>query len=173
MLYAAVTSLTILLVVWILRRSVVWRALPLLFTTLVFVFMTQHPFPAMGQMQCPVASATPQLHVFQFWKVFSQLMESNATFSEWAFNRTVAATVMNFVVCFVIGIVLAWYVNRFYAAVAFGSIMTLTVELTQLTGLWGIYPCAYRQFNVDDLILNLLGVVCGFLLSRAFFRTSA
>jgi glycopeptide antibiotics resistance protein len=42
----------------------------------------------------------------------------------------------------------------------------LAVELTQLTGIWGLYPCPYRQFDVDDLILNTTGVVIGFALAR-------
>ncbi|WP_307785424.1 VanZ family protein [Microbacterium hibisci] len=38
------------------------------------------------------------------------------------------------------------------------------VELTQYTGVWGLYPCAYRVFDVDDLLTNTLGAVLGSLL---------
>jgi glycopeptide antibiotics resistance protein len=38
---------------------------------------------------------------------------------------------------------------------------SLVLELTQLTGVWGAYPCPYRQFDVDDLITNTLGAVIG------------
>ncbi|WP_307858588.1 VanZ family protein [Microbacterium flavescens] len=41
------------------------------------------------------------------------------------------------------------------------------IELTQLTGAWGLYPCAYRVFDVDDLLTNSLGAVIGSLLSLA------
>lgn len=44
--------------------------------------------------------------------------------------------------------------------------LTMAVELTQLTGLRGLYACAYRQFNVDDLILNALGAAVGLLVGR-------
>ncbi|WP_336631952.1 MULTISPECIES: VanZ family protein [unclassified Microbacterium] len=43
--------------------------------------------------------------------------------------------------------------------VGFG--VSLTVETTQLTGVWGVYPCAYRVFDVDDLLTNTLGAVLG------------
>jgi glycopeptide antibiotics resistance protein len=43
--------------------------------------------------------------------------------------------------------------------------------VAQLTGIWGLYPCAYRQFNVDDLMLNAIGVVVGFLMARGLVRT--
>jgi hypothetical protein len=39
------------------------------------------------------------------------------------------------------------------------------VELTQLTGVWGLYPCAYRVFDVDDVLTNTLGTVLGSLLA--------
>jgi len=35
------------------------------------------------------------------------------------------------------------------------------VELTQLTGVWGLYPCAYRVFDVDDVLLNTSGALIG------------
>ncbi|MFI7049658.1 VanZ family protein [Streptosporangium sandarakinum] len=42
---------------------------------------------------------------------------------------------------------------------------SLTIELTQLTGLWGLYPCAYRLFDLDDLIINTVGAGLGWTLA--------
>lgn len=39
--------------------------------------------------------------------------------------------------------------------------VSLAIELTQLTGNWFIYPCAYRLFDTDDLIANTLGAAIG------------
>jgi len=39
------------------------------------------------------------------------------------------------------------------------------IEVTQLTGVWGLYPCAYRVFDVDDLLTNTLGAVVGSLMA--------
>ncbi|MEV4686779.1 VanZ family protein [Microbacterium sp. LWH3-1.2] len=44
------------------------------------------------------------------------------------------------------------------------------VEVSQLTGVWGLYPCAYRVFDVDDLLTNTLGAVLGSLLALAVPR---
>src|SRR5699024_7095328 len=38
-------------------------------------------------------------------------------------------------------------------------------EITQLTGIYGIYNCAYRLFDVDDLLFNTIGGIVGFLLA--------
>lgn len=45
---------------------------------------------------------------------------------------------------------------------------SLTIELGQLTGLWGYYPCAYRIFDIDDLITNTTGGIVGALLAAAW-----
>ena len=42
---------------------------------------------------------------------------------------------------------------------------SLAIELTQLTAVWGLYPCPYRLFDVDDLLTNTLGATLGLLLA--------
>jgi glycopeptide antibiotics resistance protein len=49
--------------------------------------------------------------------------------------------------------------------VLIGFAVSLLVETTQLTGVWGIYPCAYRFFDVGDLLTNTAGALVGALLS--------
>lgn len=51
------------------------------------------------------------------------------------------------------------------AAVLVGFGLSAFIELTQLTGVWGLYPCAYRVFDVVDLFTNTLGALIGSLLS--------
>ncbi len=46
-----------------------------------------------------------------------------------------------------------------------GFVVSLLIELTQLTGDWFLYPCAYRLFDVDDLMANTAGAVVGTLLA--------
>ena len=41
-------------------------------------------------------------------------------------------------------------------------------ELTQLSGLYGIYPRPYRLFDVDDLIINTLGGLFGHIITPFF-----
>lgn len=55
-------------------------------------------------------------------------------------------------------------------ALAVGLGLSLVIETTQLTGVWGLFPCAYRVFDVDDLLTNttgaLLGSLAAFLVPR-------
>ena len=45
-------------------------------------------------------------------------------------------------------------------------LLSLFFELTQLSGLYFIYPRGYRLFDVDDLILNTTGGIIGFLVAK-------
>jgi hypothetical protein len=46
---------------------------------------------------------------------------------------------------------------------AIGLGVSVAGELTQLTGSWGLYPCAYRQFSLEDILLNTAGATMGAL----------
>ncbi|MFF2274818.1 VanZ family protein [Agromyces sp. NPDC058126] len=55
-------------------------------------------------------------------------------------------------------------------ATAAGALVSLSIELTQLTGVWGVYPCAYRLFDTGDLMTNTIGAVLGSLAALALVR---
>jgi glycopeptide antibiotics resistance protein len=48
--------------------------------------------------------------------------------------------------------------------------LSLLIEFTQKTGDWHLYSCAYRLFDVDDIIVNTLGATVGSLLSILVVR---
>ena len=50
-------------------------------------------------------------------------------------------------------------------AVLAGFLISLLYEVTQLTGLFFIYPRAYRIFDIDDLIINTLGAYLGYVIA--------
>lgn len=52
----------------------------------------------------------------------------------------------------------------FVLAIIAGFLVSLAIELTQLSAVWGIMPCQYRMFDVDDLIANTAGTIIGFVL---------
>ncbi|MFC6384560.1 VanZ family protein [Nesterenkonia lacusekhoensis] len=47
---------------------------------------------------------------------------------------------------------------------ATGLAVSAMIETTQITGVWGIYPCPYRVFDVDDLLANTSGALLGAVL---------
>ena len=74
----------------------------------------------------------------------------------------------NFLLLMPLGVYIRYFFKqRRYWKLAFGIglAMTLFYEITQVTGIYGIYDCPYRIFDVDDLLLNSVGAVVGFLLA--------
>ncbi|MCK2236309.1 MULTISPECIES: VanZ family protein [unclassified Crossiella] len=55
--------------------------------------------------------------------------------------------------------------RRWVVAIGFGA--SLLIEIIQVTGNLGIYPCPYRLFDIDDLMANTLGAALGGLIAPA------
>jgi hypothetical protein len=173
------------------------RLLPVLFATLFFLALTQLPFPdpSLLKMQCPLLGARPNWgpfytaqQVFAEWREYLAhpdwiplhlLSLGSGEIGIWRQRRTLGAflfdtwtfsAVMNYLVCIPIGALLPSQGLRWRDAVVLGFSLSLLVELTQLTAAWGNYPCAYRKFDMDDLILNTLGVALGFTVARRWTR---
>ncbi|MBB6170211.1 hypothetical protein HNR23_000271 [Nocardiopsis mwathae] len=54
--------------------------------------------------------------------------------------------------------------------VGLGLLLALLVETVQLTGVLGLYPCAYRVAAADDVLLGGAGALAGWLLGVAAVR---
>lgn len=63
------------------------------------------------------------------------------------------------------GMYLRYYFKCDFKKTLFISlILSLFFELTQVSGLYGLYPYPYRVFDVDDLIMNTLGGIIGYFI---------
>lgn len=166
LLYAAVATLGWAGLGRVLGSQRMVRAWPTAFAILFFVVLTQHPFPDPATLDCPVRYTEPQLLPFDVLHRLAENWSRAGTTLRWLLRPWLLAPLMNLVLCALIGALLARHRLRSRAAVLLGFGLSLTIELTQLTGVWGLYPCPYRQFDVDDLILNTAGVALGFALVR-------
>lgn len=77
----------------------------------------------------------------------------------------VYTVVFNVLMCIPFGMYLRYYFEcSFKRTLILTFCLSLFFELTQLSGLYFIYPHPYRLFDVDDLIVNTLGGIIGYLL---------
>ncbi|MFL0364053.1 VanZ family protein [Pseudobacillus sp. 179-B 2D1 NHS] len=74
----------------------------------------------------------------------------------------------NFLLLLPFGVYLRYFFKEkqyWKKALALGFALSLFYEITQVTGIYGIYKCPYRLFDVDDLMLNSTGALFGFLVA--------
>jgi VanZ family protein len=84
-------------------------------------------------------------------------------------NRAFLQVVLNVVLFLPFGVFVRLITHRgVVVATALGFAVSLLIEVTQLTGVWGVYPCAYRLFDVDDLLTNTVGAFLGALVSYPY-----
>ncbi|HET9140814.1 VanZ family protein [Actinophytocola sp.] len=139
-----------------------------LFYLLAAAMQTVIPLPSNPSAYCATRTyaSTPQLQPFYFIDVVSTRARGDWSLAGILHNPPLWSTALNVVLLLPLGFFLRYVARtRFLAAAAIGFGVSLLFELTQLTGNWFIYPCAYRLFSVDDLILNTAGAVLGWLLA--------
>lgn len=127
------------------------------------------PMPEAGSFTC----AGTQIHAFGFVgdilqvraEVGARALLTSAEFLQVALNLVLFLP-LGFFVRALIG-------RGVVVAGAIGFATSLLIETTQLTGIWGLYPCAYRVFDVDDLLINTAGTVLGSAISVLLVRPHA
>ncbi|MCV6596814.1 MAG: VanZ family protein [Mangrovicoccus sp.] len=175
--WAAALACLLLGLLWLAgRRPPRLRDGALAFSALFVVFLAIYPFPDPASLNCANGGKEIRLQPFRFFEVYALLWQQGKPLEIWLTHRGIIAPVMNVLLFTLPGIALAWHSQgwpaglrryRWAIALGFGMAISLFNELSQLSALYGIYPCRYRFFEVDDLILNPIGVVLGFALMRA------
>ncbi|MET3509580.1 VanZ family protein [Plantibacter flavus] len=74
--------------------------------------------------------------------------------------------VLNVILFVPFGAIARRYWNRgLGVSILLGALVSLLIESTQYTGIWGLYECAYRVADVDDVITNTAGAAIGALIA--------
>ena len=128
------------------------------------------PLPA-SRTAVVSAVATPKLEPLTFVGDFEQAAFaaglSPANPASWrAFLSTPAVymTLFNVLLTFPVGFYAHYLFGaRWWQVTLAGFLTSLFFELTQLSGLYGIYAHPYRLFDVDDLIVNTTGALVGYV----------
>ena len=124
------------------------------------------PLPSDTDASVPYAES-PQLIPFLFiYNLVSSVDGSLADLSTWQQLFTSAEfyiAVFNIMLFVPFGVMLRYYFKRpWYQVLILGFCLSLFFEITQLTGIFGIYKHPYRLFDVDDLMQNTLGAMIGY-----------
>lgn len=155
------------LLVWQYRRYGRFDALRMLWTTAGFVYATAivaftvFPLPGFTDGYCAAHGTRPLLDPLRFPRELVELVRSQGPRAVIG-DGLVWEFVLNIVLFVPFGLivrrVMEWPRGTVLAA-ALGT--SLLIELTQLSGNWGLAPCAYRFADTTDLLTNTTGAVAG------------
>ncbi len=133
-------------------------------------FLVILPLPKISEvakMTSPRMQLVPFDFVFDFLKNSSLEIRNPATYLKALKESYFYVPLFNIFLTLPFGIFLRYYFKcNKKQVIIFSFLLSLFFELTQLSGLYFIYPRGYRLFDVDDLILNTLGGLFGYFLSR-------
>ncbi len=143
-----------------LGRALVWAA-ALVYSWSIWTY-TLLPLPDPDDLVCQGRNLQPGQFLRDLVGVWS---EHAGSWRALVLDPVVLQLVLNVALFVPLGFFVRWLGGRgaLLAGMA-GLAVSGLIELTQLTGVWGLYDCAYRVFDVDDLLMNTAGAVIGSLL---------
>ncbi|MFC0329437.1 VanZ family protein [Paenibacillus sepulcri] len=147
----------------------------LLLYMLTALYLVILPLPANRHICSGAAGPAASFVSFQF--IRDMLRETQAvagmplTYLRLVTERAFLEAALNIALLVPFGLFLRYYFRRYAAAALILSFMlSLFFEITQVTGLYGIYDCPYRLFDVDDLMLNTAGGMLGYSIAPLLTR---
>ena len=188
-IYAAITVFVLLgVVIWIPWLIFTYRKygfMPLSTTIISFtfvfyflsaLFLVLLPLPAIRDTCSMQESGTQNYSIVPFsfvTEIFSGkiIWSKPGTYINLFTQTAFYQAFFNFLLLMPLGVYLRYFLKekkKWWKALGITFLVTLFYEITQVTGIYGYYNCAYRIFDVDDLILNTLGGVVGFFIAPAF-----
>lgn len=131
-------------------------------------FLVILPLPSKEKLM-KMPNIEPILIPFSFIKEIinesSFVITDPNTYLKSLFEPCIYTVVFNIFMTVPFGMYLRYYFKcNIKKVIIFSFLLSLFFELTQLTGLYYIYPKPYRVFDVDDLIMNTLGGIIGYVM---------
>lgn len=106
----------------------------------------------------------PFYFIVSFFKETPLVLSRPSTYLKAIFHPSFYVVFFNILLFVPLGMFLRYYKGYSLKKVIRSSLLlSLFFEFTQLTRLYGIYPKPYRLCDIDDLILNTIGGVVGYL----------
>ncbi len=135
---------------------------------LVIYFLVILPLPSFEEAllnKGPYINYIPFDFVRKFISETSFILRDTSTYLKAITEPCFYIVAFNILMTIPFGMYLRYYFKcSFKKTVLYSFLLSLFFELTQLTGLYFIYPNPYRLCDIDDLILNTLGGIIGYFI---------
>ena len=133
-------------------------------------FLVILPLPSIDYVKTlttPKYNLIPFKAVFDFIKETPLVITNPSTYLPALKDASFYTVAFNIIMTIPFGIYLRYYFKcSFKKVLLYSFFLSLFFEVTQLTGLYFIYPRPYRLFDADDLITNTLGGVLGYFIAN-------
>lgn len=158
--------------------SIHWFKTLIIYTFILYLitifFLVILPLPKVEEVlknTGPYINLKPFKFVSDFLKETSFVLTDSKTYLNAIKEPCFYVVIFNIFMTIPFGMYLHYYFQcNFKKITIYTFLLSLFFELTQVTGLYFIYPNPYRLCDIDDLILNTLGGVIGFLIMKFFKR---
>ncbi len=158
--------------------SVYWYRGLILFSFLLYLlvayFLVILPLPSIEEvsaMTTPTMRLIPFAFVTDFIKESGFVLQDFSTYIPAFTSASFYVPVFNIFLFIPFGVYLHYYFEWDLKKTVLASfLLSLFFELTQLSGLYFIYPRGYRLFDLDDLLLNTFGGFLGYFLGSFFLK---
>ncbi len=158
--------------------SVYWYRGLILFSFILYLmvayFLVILPLPTMEEVMAldtPTTRFIPFAFVTDFFKESGFVFTDFSTYFKAFTSSSFYVPFFNILLFIPFGVYLHYYFKWDLKKTTLASFfLSLFFELTQLSGLYFIYPRGYRLFDIDDLLLNTFGGFLGYFLGSLFLK---
>ena len=137
-------------------------------------FLVILPLPSIeyvSKLTIPHYQIKPFNFIFDFIKDNKYSFNSLSIFIKMLKQPSIYQPLFNVILTIPFGIYLRYYYKCSLKKTCLCSFfLSLFFEITQLTGLYHIYPRNYRMFDVDDIMFNTLGGIVGYYIITPFLK---
>lgn len=146
-----------------LRSLIIYSFSFYLLAAYCLIILPLPPRSVVAQLTTPKYNLIPFTFIREFINTTPFVLTNPRTYLTTIRQAATIQPLFNIVLTIPFGVYLRYFFKTNFKKTLFLSFtLSLFFELTQLSGLYGLYPRPYRLFDVDDLLLNTLGGLIGF-----------
>ena len=157
--------------IYYLRVIIVYSFILYLMTAYFLVILPLPTIEEVSRLTTPRMQLIPFSFINDFIRETSLSISDVNTYLKALLEPCFYVVAYNILLCLPFGVYLHYYFQKdLKKTILYTFLLSLFFELTQLSGLYFIYPRGYRLFDVDDLILNTLGGILGYYVGSLFIK---
>jgi len=155
--------------IYYLRAGIIYSFILYLLIIFFLVILPLPTFEEALKIKGPHFNFIPFKFIIEFVQDTSLVISNPSTYLKSLTEPCFYVVIFNIIMTIPFGMYLRYFFKcSLKKTVLYTLLLSLFFELTQLSGLYFIYPRGYRLFDVDDLFLNTSGGMIGYGITPIF-----